>query len=645
MADTDLTIRLKLDKANAEQQSKLYHQGERQRISQTLKDNQEAQRLFLAESRAASRARRDQITADAKAERESNAETAKANRAAQAEAKKGLKDASDALRKRIADETALKTVLTQSQIAERARLELTQQLNRKRIDSTKDVMVAENRHFKSLKVSTSEITQTTEGLIRSYLGIGTAIAAVGTLGAAWQKVAQTQRESHAAYMDMLKESRSGAAVKGTTPEAYAAGTLKTAVASGLTLGEADTLTRQFEGSVPIGLQKGNISRTTADEILSQTAVVGARLGGDQSTRGELAGIVSQFGKIDTAEQGLGKIEAVRKQLVDGRGDDGPLTRALLNVSGTLANEGGMLGTIEETAALVGTTSLAGGAQSADTRALQVTRASRGSTIKQAKALESEFGIKVGSTENLESRLEKMVPKLRKIKSDGGDTYSYLRDTLDMPAENIEALQEMVPNFEAFKSRAAEARETSKTGGASVVAENKKFLGSSEGRTMRAKAKGDAGQFIQGQKQKDYRAVVAEAEADIKGQDPTLLNSLTTLGVDTLGRFTGAGNQSEERANRIMGEELDRRGISNPLGGVTGALRGATMSPTERGTSLMGTLRENGIDPAQLITEKLGEKLDKLINKVEEGNVDRKEGNKPLARNAGQAVGKPPAARP
>lgn len=618
MSDRELNIRLTMDKSAATQQSKAFHDAERQRIRETT-------------------------DAAKAAEKERTA----AQKEALAEAKRASRETEAALRERIQAEKSLKVVLTEQQTAERARSELTQQLNRKRIDSAKEAMIAERRQFQSLKESTDGVSSATEGLVGRYATLGAAAGMVRTVGAAWQDVIAKQRQAIAEFNQITANSRVGAGVAGQTPEQYAAGSLRLSVSSGLAVADADVLKRQFEGSLPIGLEKGNITRGVADELLQGGAAMGARLGGDQGTRGEMLGLLAQFGKVGSAKEGLAQMEAVRQGLTAGRGDDSPLSKALLNVAGGLVREGGMVGSIAENAALVGITSLAGGPGMADTRALQLTRAVRGTTTKQAQALEKQFGIKVGSTEGLESRLGKMIPKLREIQAGGTDVSAYLRDTLDLPEENAQALLEMMPNFEAFQQRAKLARETAAGGGDSVVAANEKFARSATGRTMRADAKGAAGRFLQGERVKQFGAMTAEEQARLDSQDPSVM-----LGVQSrvMGAASyvipGVGTQAENYANADLERQLGAAGVSNPYGGILGGARALFTPPAARGSAMIGALEGAGITPQSGIgggaAEKIVAGLTKLIEKTEEGNRDRRQASQPPLN-----VGPPqdPAARP
>jgi hypothetical protein len=361
--------------------------------------------------------------------------------------------------------------------------------------------------------------------------------------------------------------------------------------------------------------------------------MGARLGGDQGTRGELLGLLGQFGKVGSATEGLAQAEAIRQALTAGRGDDTPLTRSLLNVAGSLAREGGMVGSLAENAALIGTTSLSGGPMMADTRALQVSRAVRGTSAKEMERIEAEFGIKVGSKEGLEARLAKIVPKLRQI-GKTEDVSSWLTRNIGTSQENAQALIEIMENYEVFTERAKLARETATAGGAKVMAENEAWRKTPMGRRMLAEAEGEAAKHVQGERVEGYQAMVAAAQAGIEARDPTALNNLKSSmhSVARLGLgWLGVGSEAEETTNAALAARLKRAGMSDPFNTPWGAFRGMFMSPADRGNEMIGLLRSKGIDPSDVVGEGVGSqiatKLDRLIDLQEMANRQRDEGNR------------------
>ncbi len=651
MSETNVKINFVMGKATLKEENRDMHRELRQQIRQTggifkqqlaadLQAQKQANAMFLKESRESRRQIAAQIQADSKVERESIAETAKANRAALAEAKRGLQESSRALKQRISDENSLKVVLTQQQIQARATSELTQKLNRQRIDGAKAVLIEETRAFKGLKESSEGAASGMESLVGKYVGIGAIVGGVRAIGAAWGDVAEQQRKAAEAFQQAVKDARVAGGVSGKTPTQAAASIHRISAESGLNFNEANELKRQYEGTVPAALQKGNITQEVSDAILGETAKTGARLGGDQGTRGEMAGIVGQFGKVGSTGEGLAKLEASRKQLVDGRGDDGPLTKSLLSAAPTLI-ESGMVGSIEEASALIGTTSLKGGPLMADTTAKSLVKGLRGTTTEQAQKLESVFGIKRGSTEDLESRLGKVVPKLRQVKDSGTDVASFLRDEIKLPAEEVEAVSYMIDNYEMLKGRMATARQDAKSGGAGVLADNAKFLASPEGMKMRAESQGEANVFTQGERVKGASAMAALEEANLKGESPGALPAMRSFqkGIRNVASyiFPGLGNESEAYAGKDLDRQLADAGMANPYGGAGGMISGLFTPAAEQNQAKIGALQGAGQDPYAQMSAKLEKQttvLEKIATGIESGNKEREKQAKPRPLNPG-----------
>lgn len=183
---------------------------------------------------------------------------------------------------------------------------------------------------------------------------------------------------------------------------------------------------RFQDTAALGIQNKTITQATADEL----SVLAEQMAGvhqaDAGPRGELAGSLSMFGKINSADQGLEKMEATRYALTQGKGDDGPLTRALLSVSGQLVGEGKMVGTIEEMAAILGVQSLTVGPGRSPTETRHLYGFMAGGSPDQNAALEKNFGIDLNK-DNMATRLEKTMPKLKAMQDAGKNIDKELYD--------------------------------------------------------------------------------------------------------------------------------------------------------------------------------------------------------------------------
>lgn len=621
MADQELKIRLTLDKSLAAQASKDYHAGERQRIRETVDADKAAEKDRLETKRRIDR------------------EIAESNKAAKEKIKRENKLAADQQK---AIDNDLRWAERQS---ESARIAAAKKVAQARIaaerDAAREAKRIKDQQLRDIELKRRAEIRSEEGaeaalnrLALQYIGIGAAVKVIDSIGDAWKRVAEQQRQAHAEYIEILKNSRVGAAVSGVGPKQYAAETAATAVASGLSVNEADNFIRQFEGTVPIGKQLGNIDDATASRIKLEGAKYGARLGGDQGTRGELLGILPQFSKITSKEEAMGKAEAVRIALTEGRGDDSPLTRSLLNVVGKIGGEGGMVGSIEENAALVGTTSLASGPLAADQRALQISRAVRGTTKESMQKTQDAFGLKVGNTLSLEQRLEKIIPKLLQVQASGGDVVSWLRTNVDMPQEEAEALREFMPNFGVFKGRAAKARETAKNGGAAVVAENAAFASTDAGRALQTSSENEAAGFLVGENQRDFQGLVGKYGAKRKAT-PSFGRSVRENMEGALSRILpGIGSPEENDTIQALHDEIERRGLKMP--GSASGMRAGFTPPSIQGPAMMATLREAGVDPFSVIQQELdrtiAKPLEQMVEETKKQTEELKKMNKPTPLN-------------
>jgi hypothetical protein len=292
-------------------------------------------------------------------------------------------------------------------------------------------------------------------------------------------------------------------------------------ATGLNISEADDFQKQLYGSAAGGLQKGFVT----DEILEKTAILTGRTAKRQTkdlgTRGDLVGMLGQAkdytkgadGRLLAADESAQSIaadaEAVRLALTEGRGDDAPLTKALLNVAGSMTGEGRPIKDFPETAALIGTVSLTAGPGQADTRSQQLIRGLRGSTPKQMSFLKEFAGI--DEHDSLEKRLDKIVPKLKDEQAKGRDLGTFLTEN-DMNDEQTIAISEMVGNYDIFKKRLANARNP--VSGKQIAADNQAFAISPAGRKAFGEAELQAAELAKGKKREALESALPGAKAQL-----------------------------------------------------------------------------------------------------------------------------------
>lgn len=370
-------------------------------------------------------------------------------------------------------------------------------------------------------------------------GLGAIKAVLGSVVDGYEKIHQEAVKAAEATLAMRDNLRMEAVLMGapTADTASLQKALALRAATGLGEQEASDLTRQFYGSLPVGLQKGNITPQVAHDLLTQVGVTQARAGGDAGTRGDIAGILGQFGKVGSVEQGLGQLESIRQGLTAGRGDDPILTRQLLKVAGSIVKEGGTVGSLSELAAVIGVTSLSAGPEEAATRAEQLNRGLRSGQTKHMKgkgAISSQAdylkSLGIGEKDTLESSLAKIVPDIRKAQEAGRAPDVYLAERGFRSSEERRALIETVENYDVLKIRLEQARKASS--GADEVAKNKAYLASPAGRLKVATQAGAAETAAKGLMGERFVAATAEAREspETRRADESIL---TTVVGDTV----------------------------------------------------------------------------------------------------------------
>lgn len=368
----------------------------------------------------------------------------------------------------------------------------------------------------------------------------TAAAAIGAsighaVGATLKDLVHQRKEAATATTDMQKNLRVEAALMGRKNDAtFLQQSLEFRARTGLDEAGASNFVRQFEGSLPVGIEKGNITRGVADELKLAAAQRARRLGGDEATHGDLAGILGQFTKINSAQEGLGKLEAIRYGLTKGRGDDTPLTQQFLKAGGTLIKEGGAVGSPEELAALIGVTSLKNPEEAA-TLAVQLNRAVRVGVhrqrkVKGAKDTQGNYLKKHGVTEkdSIESALDKVVPDLKKAEQQGRDLQGYLYEQGFGNEEERVALVNAYENYQPLKIRMAEMRAMGAKAGPEQMKANREDMESPEARIAVAKQLDAAATVTKGLPNQRWEAELAAARTspEFKKEESSVLGKAT-----------------------------------------------------------------------------------------------------------------------
>ncbi|MEW4569315.1 hypothetical protein AB1L88_15730 [Tautonia sp. JC769] len=388
--------------------------------------------------------------------------------------------------------------------------------------------------------TTEELLGALNTMSNAFQGLNRGAAVLNSINQAFEQAKENAREAAREAGNYFASLRGEAALTGATgPDSgILSGSLLMRLKTGMNAQDASAFAMMFESSLPAGMQKGNITREVADQYAVAVAQMVARQGADPSTRGDLAGMVANFQKIGSAGEGLAALEAIRMGLVEGRGNDKPLTDALLQVAGQFVNDAGtgMVPTLPELAAMVGVASLSAGPGAAGTRIEQLVRMLQGTTAEQMTFLK---GMGVESDMNIMERLEVLVPIFEKLDeaasrgipldqqllavgvpeeaiasrreliSRAGNVYEVLVSA-GFSAEGLKALNEMVPMFGTLQQRIEKAQQP--VAGDQVAEWNRQFLQSDVGQLLRAEQFREAARQVSGIQEMATEAATVTAEA-------------------------------------------------------------------------------------------------------------------------------------
>ncbi len=348
------------------------------------------------------------------------------------------------------------------------------------------------------------------------------------------------------------------------------------MASGLKPDEAVKFLEQFEGSIPAGREKGNIAPGKKDadrqamerEMAREGAAFGARTGLSPETAGDLAGVVSQYTKINKIEDFAGQLGAMEYGLNAGRGKINPLAKSELGAAGN-AIGAGRVKDLAELGAWVGVAST-----------VSKSAGSSGTQFKQVDNLLNSIG---GTTGDYLDRIgvsgaKGDLNKLRALRADmqahgGEDWNKYLSEQGFHNRTDRAATVAMAKNLDVLEQRIAKAREQAATG-AVTIALDRDFLGrTGVGAKRQSQAALAASEFVKGQPGESVSIAREFAEARLKAGgfiDTRATNATDALWDATLGGIsTKVGGGVDSRRQRINKEMLEAANREAERVGVQG----------------------------------------------------------------------------
>lgn len=338
--------------------------------------------------------------------------------------------------------------------------------------------------------------------------------------------------------------------------------------AGLTTDEANAAGVQFDGSIPAGRQKHNITPNLEKPWFQEAMKFGVRMGLKPDTIGDMAGVIPQYTPIKNVAQGAGILGGIAHGLNEGRGNLEPLMKSLIKVAGAIVTEGGgAINNLPEAAALLGVESTISNPDRAGTLLKHSVQALRhfkddaqGGTLKH-------IGVKPGMSE-MES-LRKIAPKLIEADKLGLGADVWLTQHGFGEQREREGLVALTRNMEIVEER-IKAVQTIQHDGKTVIQKNADFLDHEKAGIARmVKAEKSAQDLITGMTVEMPELGRKSGHSQLRNENKVMgmqnvwrhqINDLFGVGPDYLGRKPSAKTEEEQAFLGNLYDEGQRLGI-------------------------------------------------------------------------------------
>lgn len=305
------------------------------------------------------------------------------------------------------------------------------------------------------------------------------------------------------------------------------------VKAGMTPVQSARFLEQFEGSLPAGLQKGNISRPVAEQVAQVTARTAQRVGMSAGTSGDLAGVIGQFQKIENVDQGATTINQILEGLNLGRGKIEPLAKSFIQLAGSTVDEGmGPINNLGDLAALYGSMSTHFGPQRAATYTKIGLRELR--EVGDSDQAKSLAGMGIDPTLDGYEAMEKFWKEMEKKEAAGVPIDTALQGWGFNRSEGREAMTHLYRDRESIRER---RKLTQAKTSEQLYRQNDEFFTSTAGRTLTQKAVDEASKLDLGMQQEDLN--LARMAATTRLRNKGALNSNELIIADKIQELGGA----------------------------------------------------------------------------------------------------------
>lgn len=417
--------------------------------------------------------------------------------------------------------------------------------------------------------------------------------------------------------------------------AVIASSLKTMLTSGMTAKEEAAFTGEYYGSSATGREMGNIGRGLNDKqreaLEQQMRDVAARFavqkGMDPKTAGDLAGVVSQYMPLNSAEDLAGQLNAMYSSAQEGRGLVSPMIQGML-AQAPAALASGRVSGLPEFGAWVGMASTF----SKSAKSAGVTYSWLDRALGRTQGASSEYLGRIGVDKQatMMGKLDVVSADLDKVQ---GDKLDYLARQGFGSMEDRRAILAYYTNRATLKANITKAKASATKGKEAIQAS---LADQNEPNTARrlAESKVEASEVVQGTKYEDILTASAQAKAQLvaDGGIDTSLTNVTDFASDWTWNIIGAKalgqsnrkHRIQNQANQNLREAFGKAGVSSKeFWGKYSALNSPDIGI--RGPEFaraMNDLRGMGGSLGAGDMKGVEERIDKLIQMEEEKKQQR-----------------------
>jgi hypothetical protein len=351
-----------------------------------------------------------------------------------------------------------------------------------------------------------------------------------------------------------------AGIRGQTgvSDALVAENVAAGAAAGMMPEQAKEFQTIFEGATDLSIEKNKadptkgMSKETSIALGKEAMKFATRVDIKPQTAANLAGVLGQYGHVESAEQGMDQIGRVHAALNKGRGHMEPLVNSLIKAMGvTVGEEGAPVETPAEMAVYLATQSanvLPGEAGTLGVDSVLALR--RFGDGAQGKALDR---LKITPNMSHEKAMSVLIPHLQKADKDGTGADAWLKKNGFRRKEEVRALVNESRNWNVIQAGLKTARDPADKG-AEEIRKNEEFLRADKvGIRKKSEANDAAQEWIVGKKE-EMRVVARHIGGQVarqQGLKGGLANAARHAIQDGMGMMTLIGKAKGERTEEEM----------------------------------------------------------------------------------------------